>query len=101
MKETKFKVFWIIVLAFGMFATCVLGASPTEIILFAQAANALLLPITGILLLIVANDSAIMKEYKNKTWFNVLVIIVIAIFVFIAARNMRAFFTGLQKLLSA
>ena len=42
-----------------------------------------------------------MKEYKNKTWFNVLVVIVIAIFLFIAARNMRAFITGLQALLSA
>ena len=101
MKKGRFKVFWIIVLAFGIFATCTLGASPTEIILFAQAANALLLPITGILLLIVANDTAIMKEYKNKTWFNVLVVLVIAVFVFIAARNMRAFISGLQALIRA
>ena len=64
----------------------------------AEKEDALLLPITGILLLIVANDAAIMKEYKNKTWFNVLV--VIAIFLFIAARNMRAFITGLQALIS-
>ena len=100
MKKSRFKVFWIIVLVFGIVATCTLGASPTQIILFAQAANALLLPITGILLLIVANDSGIMKEYKNKMWFNILVVIVIAIFVFIAARNMRAFVTGLQNLLA-
>ena len=99
MKQTRFKVFWIIVLAFGVFATCTLGASPTQIILFAQAANAILLPVTGILLLIVANDAAIMKEYKNKTWFNVLVVIVIAIFIFIAARNMNAFMSGLKKLI--
>ena len=101
MKQTRFKIFWIIVLAFGVFATCTLGASPTQIILFAQAANALLLPITGVLLLIVSNDASILKEYKNKTWFNVLVVIVIAVFLFIAARNMRAFITGLQALLSA
>ena len=100
MKKSRFKIFWIIVLAFGIIATCTLGASPTQIILFAQAANALLLPITGILLLIVANDFGIMKEYKNKAWFNILVVIVIAIFVFIAARNMRAFVSGLQNLLA-
>ena len=100
MKQTRFKVFWIIVLAFGIFATCTLGASPTQIILFAQAANAILLPVTGILLLIVANDANIMKEYKNKTWFNVLVVIVIAVFIFIAARNMNAFMSGLKKLIS-
>jgi len=100
MKKARFKVFWIIVLAFGIFATCTLGASPTQIILFAQAANALLLPITGILLLIVANDNKIMKNHKNKMWFNILVVLVIAIFIFIAARNMRAFITGLQALIA-
>lgn len=57
----------------AVIAACTLGASPTQIILFAQAANALLLPITGILLLIVANDASIMKKYKNSMWFNVLV----------------------------
>ncbi len=100
LKEMKFKIFWIVVVAFGLFASLVLGASPTEIILFAQAANAFLLPITGILLLIVANDKAIMKEYVNKTWFNVLVVLVIGIFIFIAARNMNAFIDGFNKLIS-
>ncbi len=100
LKEMKFKIFWIVVVAFGLFASLVLGASPTEIILFAQAANAFLLPITGILLLIVANDKAIMKEYVNKAWFNVLVVLVIGVFIFIAARNMNAFIDGFNKLIS-
>ncbi len=100
LKNIRFKVFWIIVVAFGLFASLVLGASPTEIILFAQAANAFLLPITGILLLIVANDKNIMKEYANKAWFNVLVVVVIGIFIFIAARNMNAFIDGFNKLIS-
>ena len=60
----------------------------------------MLLPITGILLLIVANDKNIMKEYANKTWFNVLVVIVIGIFIFIAARNMNAFIDGFNKLIN-
>ena len=100
LKSFRFKIFWIIVVAFGLFASLVLGASPTEIILFAQAANAFLLPITGILLLIVANDKKIMKEYANKLWFNILVVIVIGIFIFIAARNMNAFIDGFNKLLA-
>ena len=99
LKNMKFKIFWIIVLVFGIFATCVLGASPTQIILFAQAANAFLLPITGILLLIVANDKKIMKDAANKTWFNVLVVLVIVLFLVIAARNMSAFMTSLDALL--
>ena len=99
LKDKKFKIFWIVVLAFGIIATCTLGASPTEIILFAQAANAFLLPITGILLLIVANDKKIMKDYTNKLWFNILVVLVIALFIVIAARNMSAFITGFKALL--
>jgi len=91
LKSGKFKIFWIIVLAFGVVATCTLGASPTEIILFAQAANAFLLPITAVLLMIVCNSKDIMGNYKNKVWQNVLGIIVIAVFVFIAARNITAF----------
>lgn len=98
LKDKKFRVFWIIVLICGVTAACTLGASPTEIILFAQAANAFLLPITGILLLIVANDKNIMKEYTNKLWYNILAVIVIGLFIFIAARNMSAFITGLQGL---
>ena len=101
MKKPKFKMFWIIVLAFGLVAVCTLGASPTEIILFAQAANAFLLPITGVLLLIVANDKAIMKEYKNSIWFNVLVVLVIAVFLFIAARNLTAFANSAAALFAA
>ena len=99
LKNKKFKIFWIIVLAFGIFATCVLGASPTEIILFAQAANAFLLPITGILLLIVANDKNIMKDYNNKLWFNILVVLVIGLFIVIATRNMSAFIDGVKNLI--
>ena len=101
MKDAKFKTFWIIVLAFGLVATCTLGASPTEIILFAQAANAFLLPITGILLLIVANDKKIMGKYANAAWFNVLVVLVILVFVVIATRNMNAFISGFKALISA
>lgn len=100
LKSTRFKVFWIIVVAFGLIASLFLGKSPQEIILFAQAANAFLLPITGILLLIVANDRKIMKEYANKLWFNVLVVMVIGVFIFIAARNMNAFIDGFNALIS-
>lgn len=99
LKSFKFKIFWIIVVVVGLVATLTLGASPTQIILFAQAANAFLLPITGILLFIVANDKKIMRGKENKMWFNVLVVIVIAVFLFIAARNMNAFITSASALI--
>lgn len=100
LKDKKFRIFWIIVLVIGVTLACTLGASPTEIILFAQAANAFLLPVTGILLLIVANDKKIMKEHTNKLWFNILVVLVIGLFIFIAVRNMSAFIDGFKALIN-
>lgn len=98
MKKFRFKIIWMIVLIFGLIATCTIGSSPTEIILFAQAANAFLLPITGILLLIACNDKNLMGKYKNGVVINVLAIIVIGVFLFIAARNMTAFVESARAL---
>ncbi|MBQ7059235.1 MAG: Nramp family divalent metal transporter [Firmicutes bacterium] len=101
MKKWRFKIIWVIVLGFGIVATCTLGKSPAEIILFAQAANAFLLPITGVLLLIACNDKKMMGKYKNGVVINILAIIVIGVFLFIAARNMSAFITSAKALFSA
>lgn len=101
MKKLRFKAIWFVVLAFGIVATCTLGASPQEIILFAQAANAILLPITGVLLLIACNDKKLMGDYKNKLVINILAIIVIGVFLFIAARNMTAFIDSAKALFAA
>ncbi len=99
MKKLRFKVIWFIVLAFGVVAACTLGKSPTEIILFAQAANAFLLPITGVLLLIICNSKDIMGNYRNNVVQNVLGILVVGLFLFIAARNGTAFVQSFQKLI--
>ena len=101
MKKFRFKIIWIIVLCFGLVATCTLGKSPAEIILFAQAANAFLLPITGVLLLIATNDKKLMGKYKNGAIINILALIVIGVFLFIAARNMTAFVTSVKEMFSA
>ena len=101
MKKKRFMAIWGIVLIFGLVAVCTLGASPTEIILFAQAANAFLLPITGILLLIACNDKNLMGKYKNGIIINVLAVIVIGVFLFIAARNMTAFVESAKALFAS
>lgn len=101
MKKFRFKLIWFIVLVFGIVATCTLGKSPAEIILFAQAANAFLLPITGVLLLVVCNDKKLMGKYKNGIVINILAVIVILVFIFIAARNMTAFVSSAMALFAA
>ena len=99
-KKWRFRLFWIVVIAGGIIFTILFGSSPTEIILFAQAANAFLLPVTGILLLIVCNTKSIMGEYRNKAFSNILGIIVVGLFIFIAARNGTAFVESFKALLA-
>ena len=98
-KSWKFRAIWMIVVACGMIFTLLFGSSPTEIILFAQAANAFLLPVTGILLLIICNSKDIMGNYRNKVVQNILGVIVVCLFIFIAARNATAFVQSFQKLI--
>ena len=99
MKKKRFMAIWAVVLLFGLVAVCTLGASPTEIILFAQAANAFLLPITAILLMIVCNDKKYMDGHGNGLVINILGMIVLAVTLLIAFRNMTAFTESFMKLI--
>ena len=100
MKKKRFMAIWGIVLIFGLVAVCTLGASPTEIILFAQAANAFLLPITAILLMIVCNDKKYMDGHHNGIVINILGVIVVALTLLIAFKNMTGFTESFMKLIN-
>ena len=65
MKKWRFRIIWMIVLAFGIIATCTLGKSPAEIILFAQAANAFLLAMPGTPCVFLTHWKAYKKEIKS------------------------------------
>ena len=99
MKKKRFMAIWGIVLVFGLVAVCTIGASPTEIILFAQAANAFLLPITAILLMIVCNDKKYMDGHNNRLILNILGVIVLALTLLIAFKNMTGFTESFMKLI--
>ena len=100
MKKKRFIAIWAVVLLFGLVAVCTLGASPTEIILFAQAANAFLLPITAILLMIVCNDKKYMDGHNNGIVINILGVIVLALTLLIAFMNMTGFTESFMKLIN-
>lgn len=100
MKKKRFIAIWAVVLLFGLVAVCTLGASPTEIILFAQAANAFLLPITAILLMIVCNDKKYMDGHHNGIVINILGVIVVALTLLIAFKNMTGFTESFMKLIN-
>ena len=72
LKSSRFRILWGSVLLTGMVCGIFFGASPYEIIVLAQAGNAILLPLIPVLLLVVANRKGIMGKYRNSPWANVL-----------------------------
>lgn len=78
LKRTPARIVWISVLVVGgLFA--ITGINPIQIIIVAQAANGLLLPIIAIFLMIVMNNRRLMGRHRNGTIANILGWIVCAI----------------------
>jgi NRAMP (natural resistance-associated macrophage protein)-like metal ion transporter len=66
MQSRGFKAIWLVIIVIGI-AVAALGFKPLPAILFAQATNALLLPIIAIFLMVVMNKSDALGQFKN-TW---------------------------------
>jgi manganese transport protein len=76
MRSWRFRLVWMVILLTGiLFAS--IGFSPLEVILFAQAANGILLPVIAIYLLMVMNNSKIMGDHVNRLLSNILGAIVV------------------------
>ena len=72
----RFRRIWMLVLLVGtVFAA--MGTKPIAAIIFAQAANGLLLPVTAIFLLIIMNRKGLLGEYRNSFVSNILGIAVV------------------------
>lgn len=76
-----FRLTWLLVLATGTILAAA-GTRPVQAILFAQAANGLLLPVVALFLLLVMNSHSLLGEQRNR-WlangFGVLVVLVATI----------------------
>jgi len=72
LKSWRFRAVWMVVVVFGTVLAASVGASPAQIIVFAQAANGLLLPVVAVFLLIVMNRSDLLGDFKNGVLGNVL-----------------------------
>lgn len=91
LKSKPFKLIWILVLLTGVLFSS-LGWKPTQVIVFAQVANGLLLPIIAIFLLWVMNDKALMGKYKNSLWSNIFGIFVIVLAIILGLRGILKVF---------
>ncbi|MDK2917854.1 MAG: manganese transport protein [Candidatus Petromonas sp.] len=80
LKDKKFKTIWMIVLAVGIVFSGI-GLKPISAIIFAQAANGILLPIVAIFLLYVMNNKQRLGQYVNRGITNVLggIVVLVAI----------------------
>ena len=75
-KDPRFRAVWAVILVIGV-ALATLGHSPVAAILFAQAANGILLPVVAVFLLIVMNRSDLLGRYTNGVVANVLGAVVV------------------------
>ena len=98
LKDAKFKIVWAIVLVCGCCMAIAWGKSPTQLILVAQAANAILLPIMAFFVIFCANGKDLGK-FKNHAFANIAGVIIIVVTLFICYRNMTNFLTSLQALI--
>lgn len=67
--DPRFRGVWIGIIAIGLVFSQ-LGSSPVEVILFAQVANGILLPLVVAYLLWVMNRPGIMGKYRNRLTSN-------------------------------
>jgi manganese transport protein len=80
LRSWKFRTVWAIVIVAGTIFALV-GSSPVAAIIFAQAANGIILPVVAVFLLIVVDRKKLLGAYANGAIANVLGVLV----VFIAA----------------
>ena len=74
----RFRTVWGFVIVTG-FVLALVGQSPTEAIVLAQAANALLLPLIAVFLLFVVNDHKLMGSFRNRPAANLLGVLVVLV----------------------
>jgi len=71
LRSRRFRAVWMIILFLGMLFS-LLGFKPVEAIVFAQAANGILLPVIAIYLLWVMNSKKVMGQHTNGYASNLL-----------------------------
>jgi manganese transport protein len=71
LRSPRFRAVWAIVIVVGT-TFAILGKNPVAAIVFAQAANGLLLPIIAVFLLVVMNRTDLLGRYRNTLVRNAL-----------------------------
>ncbi|AXR07581.1 Nramp family divalent metal transporter [Salinimonas sediminis] len=91
MQGKAFRSIWLAIIVTGV-VIAGMGFKPLSAIMFAQAANGLLLPIVAIFLLVVMNRNATLGEFKNGTTSNVLGALVVGFVVCLGVYKLYSLF---------
>ncbi len=78
LKAKWFRTVWISILVIGVFVS-LLNLSPIPVIIFAQVANGIMLPLVAILIAIIINSNKILKRNVNTVKGNIITIIIVLI----------------------
>ncbi len=87
LKSRRFRLVWVAILLIGILFS-VIGFKPLEAILFAQAANGILLPVIAIYLLWVMNSKRVMGNHTNSYLSNIVGVIVVLVALGIGLRSL-------------
>ena len=79
LRSWRFRGVWISIMVIGAGCAILAGRSPTEAIIFAQAANGLILPLIAVFLLVVMNRKRLLGRYTNTVGRNVLGALVVLV----------------------
>lgn len=90
LKSYKFRAIWMIIILIGVLFSG-LDYNPTEIIIFAQYANGLILPIIVVFMIFVMSNRRRLGEYVNKTWMNIVGWIIFVITLILALQSFELF----------
>jgi manganese transport protein len=91
LRSWRFRLIWMFILFAGVLFS-LLGFRPVEAIVFAQAANGILLPVIAIYLLWVMNSKKVMQHNTNKVVSNILGVVVVLVALGLGLRSLLQVF---------
>lgn len=89
LKDTKFRLIWMLVLLIGVVFSAV-SYDPVKLIEFAQVANGITLPVIAIFLLYIMNKPLLLGSSRNSLWQNVLGVVVILVTLLVGFRSLNS-----------
>lgn len=91
LKDSKFRSVWAFIIIVGIVLSALGQSSPVQVIMFAQAANAIILPIIAIYLMFALNNKKTMGKYSNNAITNIMAALVIMVTIVISYRSLLLF----------